>query len=170
MSRKVAILGLGHRGHDWSNLFHTGGWRVSGFDPEPAPDGLPRFKSDWRRETTISATVHGADWVVICVPDRLELMRKVIQRAQAEAPKDATIAVASEAHSIDDIKDCAIRPGAVVRVGAGEDEGFIADVTTATSDTTKAEAAMVLAELAALRGIGEQNRAFPHPDQDAESA
>ena len=86
MSRKAAILGLGERGSAWAEMFRDAGWRVSGFDPDPSVDGLPSGSRGWRKQETISSTVAYADWVVCCLPDRLELMLKVLQRAQAEAP------------------------------------------------------------------------------------
>ena len=49
-----------------------------------------------------------------CLPDRLELMQKVIQRAQAEAPEGAVVAVTSHQHDVDGVQGCAIRPAQVV--------------------------------------------------------
>ncbi len=153
MTRKAAILGLGQSGSTWARQFHTAGWQVTGFDPDPLATGIPSFKHDWRREPTISATVRGADWIVICVPDRLELMRKVIQRAQAEAPEKAIIAVATQAYDIQEIQGCAVRPGCIISVNARPAGGFLVDVNANTTETARAEATSVLAELAAVEGF-----------------
>ena len=116
MSSKAAILGLGERGRAWAGMFRDAGWRVSGFDPDPSAMGLPTGSRGWRREQTISSTVAYADWVICCVPDRLELMQKIIQRAQAEAADAAVIAVTSRLHDVDAVQGCAIRPAQVVLI------------------------------------------------------
>ncbi|MEK6217158.1 MAG: 3-hydroxyacyl-CoA dehydrogenase NAD-binding domain-containing protein [Boseongicola sp.] len=170
MTRKAAILGLGQSGGAWAHRFHAAGWNVAGFDPEPLAEGTPNFQHDWRRETTISAAVHGADWVVICVPERLELLRKVIQRAQAEAPKDAIIAVAARIFDIEDIQGCAVRPNCVIRVNTGETGGFIVDLTSKTDDAARTGASNVLAALAASDGIAGTATVTDNQTPDAESA
>ncbi len=149
MTRKVAVLGLGTRGGDIVRAFHASGWTVSGFDPDPGATGVPDLKQDWRRETTISGSVHGADWVVVCLPERLELMRKVIQRAQGEAPREATIAVLTQSFDLDAVQDCALRPAFVLRVDEGEDGGYVIDVSSKTAPAAKSDATMVLSQLAA---------------------
>ncbi len=170
MTRKAAILGLGQCGGAWARRFHAAGWAVTGFDPEPLAEGVPSFQHDWRRETTISATVHGADWVVICVPERLELLRKVIQRAQAEAPKDAIFAVAARTFDIEEIQGCAVRPSCVIRVNTGETGGFIVDLTSKTEDAARTGASSVLAELAASDGIAGTEILTENQTPDAEIA
>ena len=149
MTRKVAVLGLGSRGGDIARAFHATGWEVSGFDPDPVAEGVPDLKRDWSRETTISGTVRGADWVMICLPERLELMRKVIQRAQSEAPHDATIAVVTHTFDVDAVQDCALRSAYVLRVDQGENGGYLVDVSSKTDAATKTDATIVLAQLAA---------------------
>ena len=170
MTRKAAILGLGHSGGAWTRRFHAAGWTVTGFDPEPSAEGIPSFQHDWRRETTISATVHGADWIVICVPERLELLRKVIQRAQAEAPKGAIIGVATQTFGIEEIQGCAVRPGCVIRVNTGETGGFVVDLTSRTDEAARTGASSVLAELAASDGIAGTTIVTENQSPDAESA
>ena len=123
MNRKAAVLGLGGRGRAWAEMFRDAGWRVSGFDPDPSCQGLPGGSRGWRREETISTTVAHADWVVCCLPDRLELMQKVIQRAQAEAPGNAVIAVTTKAHDVDAVQGCALRPAQVVLITGAPDTG-----------------------------------------------
>lgn len=149
MTRKVAVLGLGTRGGDIARAFHKSGWEVAGFDPDPGAEGAPDLKRDWSRETTISGTVNGADWVVICLPERLELMRKVIQRAQGEAPRSATIAVVTRDFDIDAVQGCALRPAHVLRVDEGENGGYVIDVSSKTDPNAKSDATTVLAQLAA---------------------
>jgi 3-hydroxyacyl-CoA dehydrogenase len=170
MTRKAAILGLGQAGGAWARRFHAAGWSVTGFDPEPLAEGIPNFAHDWKRETTISATVRGADWIVICVPERLELLRKVIQRAQAEAPKEAIIAVATQTFDIEGLQGCAVRPGCVIRVNNGETGGFIVDLTSKTDDAARNGASNVLAELAASDSISGTATVTEIQTPDAESA
>ncbi|NNL72143.1 MAG: hypothetical protein HKP29_02140 [Silicimonas sp.] len=116
MSRKIAVLGLGSRGSAWAEAFRDAGWRVSGFDPDPIANGPASGSRGWRRETTISSTASHADWVILCLPERLELVQKVIQRAQAEAPAGAIIAVVSARFDIDAVQGCAVRPERVVLI------------------------------------------------------
>jgi len=167
MTRKVAVLGLGSRGGDIARAFHATGWAVSGFDPDPIAEGVPDIKRDWTRETTISGTVRGADWVVVCLPERLELMRKVIQRAQSEAPREATIAVMTRAFDVDAVQGCAHRPAFVLRVDQGEDGGYVIDVSTKTDPKAKTDATLVLGQLAAQE-FAPKTRAIQPPK--AESA
>lgn len=149
MTRKVAVLGLGSRGGDIARAFHKCGWAVSGFDPDPGAEGVPNLKRDWTREATISGTVRGADWVVICLPERLELMRKVIQRAQSEAPGDTVIAVVTHDFDVEAVQGCAHRPAQVLRVDQGEGGGYVIDVSSKTDAGAKSDARRVLAQLAA---------------------
>ena len=150
MSRKAAILGLGRRGADWARLLHRAGWQVAGFDPDPLAKGLPASARDCRREETISATVRGADWIICCLPDRLELTQMVLKRAQAEAEEDAVVAVHSIRHDVHEVQACAMRAAAVVQVSDRPGGGFTLDVSTKNSDHAKSFAREVLAEVAAL--------------------
>lgn len=150
MTRRVAILGLGDRGVRWARTFHSSGWAVAGFDPDPSA-GKPLNKlPDWRREKTISSTVQGADWVFCCLPDRLELMQMVLQRAQAEAPASAIVAVAARTYDIEAVQACTIRPGQVVRVTETDDGGLALDVSERNIPETRAVAREGLAGLAAV--------------------
>jgi 3-hydroxyacyl-CoA dehydrogenase len=169
MIRRVAILGLGQRGGAWAKAFHDAGWHITGFDPDPVPSGASVIGRDLRRETTISSSVARVDWVLICLPDRLELLRKVIQRVQAEAGDNAVIAVATSDHDMEAVRNCAMRPGNVIRVDRMPDGGFAADIPHDTSGTVRNDATAVLTELAALAGL--TNRDAPADLQDkAESA
>lgn len=167
MTRKVAVIGLGTRGGDISRAFHKSGWAVSGFDPDPRAEGAIDLGKDWSRETTISATVQGADWVVLCLPERLELVQMVIQRVQGAARKTATVAVMTSQFDVDAVQGCAIRPAFVARIDEGDDGGYILDVSTKTDPSTKTEAAATLALLAAQE-FAPKNR--PAQSPKAESA
>ena len=167
MSRTVAILGLGERGKSWSQAFHRAGWAIKGFDPDPE-SGLALPSAAWRRAETISGTVQSADWVAVCLPERLELLQKVMQRVQAEAPEKAIVAVASQAFKIDDVQSCAMRPASVIVAHAKPDGGFAFDVSQKSSVEVRNAAKATLAELAAYDGL--DNGPFPASQIGAESA
>ena len=150
MSRKAAILGLGARGVLWAGLFRDAGWRVSGFDPDPLANGLPRDSRGWRRETAISTTVAHADWVLCCVPDRLELVQKVLQRAQAEAPASAIIAVSTRLQDADAVQSCAIRPAQVIVISGDRVRDFGLNLTPRTTPEVKIAALATLSEICRL--------------------
>lgn len=147
MSRKAAILGLGARGCAWAEMFREAGWRVSGFDPDPAVQGLPAGSRGWRREDAISTAVGYADWVVVSLPDRLELMQMVMQRAQAAAPEGAVFAVHSANYDADAVQGCAIRPAQVVLVTGSAEDGFDLNVTSRNSADLTVAALAVLSEV-----------------------
>lgn len=169
MSRRAAILGLGRRGEAWARLCLDAGWLVRAFDPAPnAASAVVRLPG-LRREDTISAAVRGADWVICSVPDRLELIQMVLKRAQAEAPRQAIVAVASPGHDVDSLQACAMRPGQVVRLVERDTGGVALDVTERNAGEVKQVAEAFSAELAALRSLV----AAPKPysgEADAESA
>lgn len=150
MSRKVSILGAGKTGGLWSRLCHRAGWVVSVFDPDPTAEGAVPLDGDWRRDDRISDAVRDADWVVVCLPERLELQQKVIERAQATAPKGAAILSASRAYDIDQIQSCAIRPSDIVQVQTDSDGGFALLVSHRNPEELKEELTGALAELAAI--------------------
>ncbi len=167
MKRTVAIIGLGKRGKTWSRAFHRAGWSVCGFDPDPE-GGLPLPSAEWQRENTISGTVQTADWVAVCLPERLELLQKVMQRVQAEAPESAVVAVASNAFTVDDVQACAMRPASVILAEAKADGGFAFDVSSKNAATVRQSAETTLAELAAYGSLT-PGPDFPY-EPDAESA
>ena len=142
---------------------------MRGFDPEPLAEGVPAKVADWRREDTISATVRGADWVVCCLPERLELMQKVIQRAQAEAPEGTIVAVASRAHDVEAIQGCALRPALVVHVDETADGGVGLNLSARNDAELKAAALATIAEVVAVLSLDEPE-AEPDQRPDAESA
>lgn len=154
MSRKVAVLGLGSTGGRWARDCHAAGWQIAVFDPDPAAEGGSPLKGDWKRHDTISATVRGADWVLICVPDRLELIRKVIQRAQAEAPPRAVILSASRVFDIDALQGCAWRPERVAQVGREDDGGIALTLSHRNPTDLRGDLTDALSAIAAVASIG----------------
>ncbi len=151
MSRTVSILGVGETGGDWARDFLEAGWRVRVFDPDPEAEGLTGIRTKIERASTISSCVSEAQWILVAVPDRLELMQKIIQRAQAEAPRDAIIAVTSRVHDVEAIQGCALRPERLVHVARQPDGGFDMNVTQRNSDDFRQEAVLALS---AVRTIG----------------
>lgn len=149
MSRKIAILGLGSRGRAWAEAFCEAGWRVSGFDPDQAATGLSSARRGWRRDGTISTCVAGADWVLLCLPERMELVQKVVQRAQAEAPDGAVLGVVSDAFDVDAIQGCAIRPGRIVLIDGLPQTGAELKVSHRNQSELKVDALAVLSEICA---------------------
>lgn len=147
MSKKAAVLGLGERGKSWARLFQSAGWRVVGFDPDPLAGAKSMPSMGWRKAETISSTVSHADWVLLCLPDRLELIQKVIQRAQAEAPETAVIAVNAISHDLEEVQNCSIRPGRVVLLSGRPDTGVDLHVGGRNHDDLKIDALAALSEL-----------------------
>ncbi len=152
MSARVAILGLGDRGARWVETCLAAGWDVHGFDPDDRAARDVSGGASWRREKTISGAVAGADWVVCCLPERLELISTVIRRAQATA-KDAVIAVASDAFDVDAVQGCAIRPGHVFRLLEGEAGELALDVSPQNDARMRTTATEALATLSAAQAV-----------------
>lgn len=166
--RKAAILGLGNRGQFWLETALRSGWQVAGFDPDPSALSGGRAR-DWQREQTISGTVKNAEWIVCCLPERLELMQKVIQRAQAEAPEASVIAVDTR-FVVDDVQACANRRGQLVQVTYDADAGFVLSVTSQNMPETKEAAKTTLAEFAATLSLDPTAVSLEHSGAKAESA
>ena len=160
MSRTVAILGVGDTGGLWARDFLEAGWRVRFFDPDPVASGIAGLRTSCERASTISGCVAQADWILIAVPDRLELVQKVIQRAQAEAPRSAITAVVSRSHDVEAIQSCSLRPAQIVTVARQDDGGFDMNVTSRNPDNFRKEAVLALSGLSAVRTIGAD---YAHP-------
>ncbi len=150
MSVRGAILGLGRRGEVWAELCLAAGWDLTVFDPSPSSVAAEVRLRGIRREPTISAAVRRADWVFCCLPDRLELIQKVMQRVQAEAPDGAIIAVATPEIDVEALQNCAMRPARVLRVALGPDGGCLLDVTDRNPEDVRRKAEAVATELMAL--------------------
>jgi 3-hydroxyacyl-CoA dehydrogenase len=170
MTQKVAILGLGASGGRWARIFHKAGWKVAVFDPDSKAEGSRPLKGDWKRHDTISSTVHGVDWVMICLPERLELMRTVIQRAQSGAPENAIIASASRAFDIDDVQTCAMRPACVIQIRDGDEGGFSLNLSPKNDAKVREEVSTALAELAAVASLDVAPQSNSEQSSDAASA
>lgn len=152
MSARVAILGLGGRGVRWVETFLAAGWDVHGFDPDDRAAREISGGASWRREKTISGAVSGADWVVCCLPERLELISTVVRRAQAAA-QDAVIAVASEDFDVDAVQSCAIRQGHVFRLLEGASGELALDVSPQNDAKMRTMATEALAVLSAAQSV-----------------
>ena len=153
MTGRAAVLGLGGRGARWVDTCLAAGWEVAGFDPDDRASAGTDGGAAWHREATISAAVKGASWVICCLPERLELMRTVIQRAQASAAADAVIAVASTEHDIEAVQGCAIRPAYVFRLSEGEAGELALDVSGRNDQDLRLRATEALAALSAAQSV-----------------
>ena len=160
MSGCAAILGLGARGARWAETCLAAGWEVRGFDPDDRSGLGLADGAAFRRETTISAVVRNADWVICCLPERLELMRTVIQRAQAAASESAVIAVVSSAYDADTIQTCAIRPGRVFRIQNAPS----GDASMEVTGQNDAEMRHSVAETLAIFSAASCARTIAHPE------
>ncbi len=157
MIGKVSILGLGTRGNKWLGLCSRAGWEVAGFDPDDRAGRAGKVR-DWKRADTISSCVSSADWVICCLPERLDLLRPVLQRAQAEAPETAVIAVTSRVHDIEAVQGCAIRPGNVMLLTDGEDGGLALDLSAKNDEAFRTRVAETLAGFAAVLSLTEDDQ------------
>lgn len=145
--RAVAILGLGDTGAAWARALHGAGWALRVFDPaDIVGDAMPKG-SGCRRMDTISASVRDAKWIVVALPQRLELQQKVIQRAQAEAPKGAIVIVTAGDLQLDDLQGPAPSPERVVQLRR-DDTGEIAlKLTRRNADGLRADILSLLSEI-----------------------
>jgi 3-hydroxyacyl-CoA dehydrogenase len=145
--RTVAILGLGKTGAAWARALHGAGWSLRVFDPgdigiEPMPKG-----PGCRRMDTISATVRDAKWVIVALPQRLELQQKVIQRAQAEAPEGAIVIATAGDLDLDQLQSPAPRPERVVQLRRDEAGDIALKLTIRNADRMKADVLALLSEI-----------------------
>lgn len=149
---RAAILGLGERGLHFASACDASGWRLRAFDPDPRAGAGGALPKGTKRETTISGTVHGADWIFCCVPERLELVQKIVQRAQAEALRDAIVAIVSERFDIETLQGCTLRPGQVIRL-TSDAGGLAIDLTDRNVAAVRKTAEAGVAELAAVLSL-----------------
>ena len=96
--------------------------------------------------------------MICCLPERLELVRTVIQRAQAIAKHGAVIAVVSDTFDVDAVQGCAIRPGYVFRLSGAEDGDLALDVSGQNDKATRERATEVLAMFSAASTVGDATR------------
>lgn len=145
--RSAAILGLGRTGGAWADALHDAGWAIRAFDPDERPEGrLPKGASA-RRVQTISGTVRDASWVFISLPQRVELIQKVMQRAQAEAPDHAVIVTTARDLDLDTVQGCARRPERVVMLRPGEDGRVALFMTGRNDETIRGDVLALLSEV-----------------------
>lgn len=145
--RAAAILGLGDTGAAWARALHEAGWTLSVFDPSDfVGDAMPKAAA-CRRMDTISATVRDATWIVIALPQRLELQQKVIQRAIAEAPEKAIVIATAGDLDLDHLQATAPRPERVVQVRRGEDGCMSLKMTGRNADGIRADILSLLSEV-----------------------
>ena len=161
MTERVAILGLGQRGARWAETCLAAGWDVCGFDPDGRAGVSISGGATWQRAPTISGAVQGATWVICCLPERLELMRTVVQRAQASAKMDAILAVVSADHNIDAVQGCAIRPSHVFRLNDVADGTLALDVSYLNGENEREQTKEALAVLSAAQSV----TPAPKPDE-----
>lgn len=114
---RIALLGCGSRGLRIVELARISGWDLCVFDPDPA------VHCDAPRVQTISKAVSAADLIILAVPDRLALVRKVVQVVQAHCPRTAEIVVLSDAHEQDALRSCATRS---LQIHGGTHADFLA--------------------------------------------
>lgn len=111
---RVAVVGTGVIGSGWVARFLAHGLEVVATDPAPeaedtlyasiaaAREPLERQGLDltgWRQrlrfETSMAAALEGADFVQESAPEREELKREILERADATVPADVCIASSS---------------------------------------------------------------------------
>lgn len=102
--RQAAVIGLGERGQAWVARLVAEDWQICSFDPQVSV----AIKGVVQR-ATISLSVEQAGLVIVAVPDRLALIRKVIQTVQGAAAPGCSVLVHS-ALPLADIRGCAARP------------------------------------------------------------
>ncbi len=169
MSRRAAILGLGQRGSGWADACLASGWQVSGFDPDARAGGLLTQDATARRAATISETVGRADLIITGLPERLELVQMVLQRAQASAPEDAVLCVDTQLFDLEDLQSCAIRPGHIFRLSETETGSIALDTSPRNRPQLCQSAEMLVTELMAARSLSLNARPHMRPP-NAESA
>lgn len=153
----------------WAATYHSSGWLVSCFDPDASAGHALMRQGDIRREATISATVRKADWVMCCLPERLELLQMVLQRVQVEAPHSAVVSVIARTFDVEAIQACALRPAQVVRVTEARDGTLSLGVTERNTSELRQQAEAVLAEQAAVMSMAWEPAGWSQ-DVGAESA
>ncbi len=133
MTKTAAIIGGGVIGGGWAARFLLAGWDVQVFDPDPdarrkigevldnARRSLPGLSDillpDEGKLTfseTISAAVHGADWIQESIPERLDIKRKTFQKIQETCALDAIIGSSTSGFKPSELQGCATRPEQIV--------------------------------------------------------
>lgn len=160
--RTAAILGLGRTGTAWARALSDAGWSLRVFDPGEATEGAMPKGAGARRMKTISATVRDASWIIVALPQRLELIQKVIQRAEAEAPRDAVVIATARDLELEALQNCLRHPARTVMLRLGESGAVELSLTPRNDEGLRAE---VLAFLSQIEGDLE----LPQPASDAKA-
>jgi len=178
MMQTVAIIGAGETGAGWAARFRLAGWHVRLFDPDDMAQGLvgavlqqarralpglsdvtPPEMGDMMFCGTISEAVEGADWIQECLPERLELKRKVFQKVQEHCDRSAVIASSSGVFTVAELQGCATRPEQIIGAHAIAPVYLLPLVDLATSDANlpevKAQAEKVLRSIG-MAPVGQQ--------------
>jgi hypothetical protein len=106
--------------------------------------------------------------VVFCLPERLELMQKVIQRAQAEAP-EAIFCVHTD-FEVESVQSCATRRGQILQVAYNDVTGFALSSTKDNPKELKENMVCALTELAATLSVDGGSAQATDTGIDAQSA
>ena len=114
-TRNYAILGYGERGEHLAETLQSASHVVTVFDPDDEATARAQ-EANHEIASRISLAVNVADAVFIAGPERTEFLRKLIQRAQAEAASSTPIYVLSRAFDQEAIRGCATRPEFVFAV------------------------------------------------------
>ena len=171
MKQTVAIIGAGETGAGWAARFRVMGWDVRLFDPDDmarglvgavlqqARRGLPGLSDVALPEMgdmvfcqTISEAVQGAVWIQECLPERLELKRKVFQKIQEHCGTGAVIASSSGAFTLAQLQGCATRPEQIIAPHALAPIYLLPLVELAVNDVNPPEVTARAKEV--LQGIG----------------
>ncbi|WP_457645514.1 3-hydroxyacyl-CoA dehydrogenase NAD-binding domain-containing protein [Profundibacter sp.] len=171
MKQTVAIIGAGETGAGWAARFRVMGWNVRLFDPDDmarglvgavlqqARRGLPGLSDvalpemgDMAFCQTISEAVDGAVWIQECLPERLELKRKVFQKIQEHCGRAAVIASSSGTFTLAELQGCATRPEQIIATHALAPIYLLPLVELAVNDANPPEVKARANEV--LQGIG----------------
>lgn len=147
--RAVAVLGLGDTGSAWAKALHSAGWNVRVFDPSDMVDDAMPKGAGFRRCDTISGAVRDAAWIIVALPQRLELVTKVIQRAQAEAPAGAIVVSTAGRLDLDAMQMTSPRPERIVMLRPGEDGEIALKMTRRNTDGLRADVLALVSEIEA---------------------
>ena len=72
-----------------------------------------------RLASGIADCVEAAGLIIVCVPERISLIRKVVQTIQGTVKPDSPVIIASE-FDLNQLRGCATRPDQVFRVSGRE--------------------------------------------------
>lgn len=95
----------------------------------------------------ISSAVVDCNLILLCLPDRLALQRKIIQHIQTLCLPDTILSVMSKNSNAEDLQGCAKWPGSIVHINLS-DKGIVTLNTTAlNTPETEARISDLIASL-----------------------